>query len=883
LNSSEHAADAGLTASEALARLRRDGPNELSRAGRPALLRLAVEVAGEPMFLLLLACAALYLLLGDARQAAVLASFVGIVIVVTVLQGWRTERTLAALRDLSSPRALVVRDGRRQSIPGREVVVGDLMLVSEGVRVAADGWVVESTDLMVDESLLTGESVPVCKSVLDSAAGNAGDENAMAFAGTMVVRGRAAVRVSATGMRSAFGRIGRSLQEVENEGTPLQREIARLVRRFAVAGGALCVAVAVAFGLLRGDWLVGVLGGLTLAMALLPEEFPMILTVYFALGAWRMAREHVLTRRLSAIETLGAVTALCVDKTGTLTENRMALRQLAVADRELAVDGAQSGLPEEFHELLEFAILAGESEPFEPMELATKSFGNAVLAGSGHLHAEWTATREYALTPVLLAVTRAYRPQPAATTGDQGNAYLAAAKGAPEAIIDLCHLGTAAAEAILSQVRRFAADGMRVIAVAVARTGLPQLPPRQHDFDFRYLGLIGYADPLRGVVAPAIDECRAAGVRVIMMTGDYPETATAIARRAGIAAPERVVNGTALRELGDRELAGVVRSTQVFARVMPEQKLRLVEALIENGDVVAMTGDGVNDAPALKRAHVGIAMGGRGTDVAREAAALVLTDDNFASIVRAIRQGRRIFDNLRKTSTYVLAIHIPIAALSLVPVLAGWPLILLPFHIAALELVIDPACAIVLESEPAGPQVMARPPRDPRAPMLDALTLAWGLCQGAAVAAACLAAFAWAYTDAGAAASARSVAFTTLVLANAMLIVSNRSRRRGLIELVASLNRAGWAILVAIGLLVALPFTSEWLLQWTALGPMRPDQWLAVAVAVAGATLAVEAGKSMLLPGWSSRLAGRERRGNPFEPARERAIPSGPPRRDVDG
>ncbi|HEX7156269.1 MAG TPA: cation-translocating P-type ATPase, partial [Burkholderiaceae bacterium] len=495
----------------------------------------------------------------------------------------------------------------------------------------------------------------------------------------------------------------------------------------------------------------------------------------------------------------------------------------------------------------------------------------------------WTATREYALTPVLLAVTRAYRPQPVTHAGDPVPAYVAAAKGAPEAIIDLCHLGGDAAEAILSQVQRFAADGMRVIAVAAARTGLLQLPPQQHDFDFSYLGLIGYADPLRDSVPPAIDECRAAGVRVIMMTGDYPQTATAIARRAGIAAPERVFNGAALRELGDGELAGVVRSTQVFARVMPEQKLRLVEALIENGDVVAMTGDGVNDAPALKRAHVGIAMGRRGTDVAREAAALVLTDDNFATIVRAIRQGRRIFDNIRKTSTYVLAIHVPIAALSLVPVLAGWPLILLPFHIAALELVIDPACAIVLESEPASPRVMTRPPRDPRAPMLDALTLGWGLCQGAAVAAACLAAFAWAYTDAGAEASARSVAFTTLVLANAVLIVSNRSRRRGLIELVASLNRAGWVILAAVGLLAVLPFSSDRLLEWTALGPMRPGHWLAAAVAVAVATLLVEGGKWLLLPCWSRRLAARKRHDAPVERAAAPAAPAGLPRREPHG
>ncbi len=839
----QEASPTGLTCAQAQSNLLRDGPNELSRERGSSWLRLLAEVLREPMFVLLLSCAALYRLIGDPHDAIVLASFVVIVIAVSAVQQRRTDKALSALRGLGSPRALVIRDACATRIAGREVVVDDVLVLTEGDRVAADGDIVQSTDLLLDESILTGESAPELKLLdatppLQVAALEAGAPKV--YAGTLVVGGRGLARVTAIGAATRFGQIGRSLARVTRVETPLQLEIQRLVRRFSVIGLALCALVAIAYGLLRGEWVNGILAGLTLAMALLPEEFPVILSIYLALGAWRLARLGVLTRRLPAIEALGSVTVLCVDKTGTLTGNRMQVRCLASERQRIDVDGAAGAdLPEEFHALVEYAILAGQSEPFEPMELAIKSFGESTLRGTEHLHAPWVASREYSLSPVLLAVTRAYRPH-------VNRPYVAAAKGAPEAIIDLCHLPPGQAGAIEAQARRIAAEGLRVIAVAMAETDAPRLPDRQHEFEFSYLGLIGYADPLRDSARAAVADCRRAGVRLIMLTGDYPETARAIARQAGIDAPDQVCSGPELRALSEERLREVVRSTQVFARVMPDQKLRLVEALQANGEVVAMTGDGVNDAPALRRAHVGIAMGQRGTDVARESASLVLTDDNFASIVQAIRHGRRIFANIRKASTYVLAIHLPIAALTLLPVLFGWPLILLPFHVAILHMVIDPACSIVIEAEPDDADSMAHPPRSARSAMLDARTLAWGGWQGAIVASACLAAFAWASSIGASEASARTLTFATLLLLNGLLIVSNRDRRAGLLGLLVTQSRAGWIVCAAIAVATVTLLSGEpWLAQFR-LAPIPAFGLPAIAAAVLASALCIELGKAQM-------------------------------------
>jgi Ca2+-transporting ATPase len=511
-----------------------------------------------------------------------------------------------------------------------------------------------------------------------------------------------------------------------------------------------------------------------------------VLTVFLALGAWRLSRRHVLTRRVAAIETLGAATVLCVDKTGTLTQNRMAVHTLAANGERFRVPQEDDGvpLPETFHELLEFGILASAVDPFDPMEKALRALGDRYLAGTEHLHARWELLREYPLTRELRAVSHLWR-------ATRGGEYVIAAKGAPESIADLCHLDAPRAAALAQQVEALSAQGLRVLGVAAARFAGDDWPAIQHDFAFRLLGLIALADPLRPSVPAAIAECRGAGIRVVMITGDYPGTALAIAREAGLDAGE-VMTGAELDALGEAELRARLPRINIFARVVPDQKLKLVEAFKANGEVVAMTGDGVNDAPALKAAHIGIAMGARGTDVAREAASLVLLDDDFATIVEAVRLGRRIYDNLRKAMAYILAVHVPIAGLALLPVLLGWPLVFYPVHIAFMEIIIDPACSVVFEAEREEDDVMRRPPRSPTEPLFGGWALALSLLQGAGVLALCLAVFGAALHGGLAAGAARALAFTTLVVGNLALIFANRSWEQTILGSLRRPNRALW-------------------------------------------------------------------------------------------
>jgi Ca2+-transporting ATPase len=764
-----------LSDEEAARRFAEEGPNELPAALRKSWSAIAGSVIREPMFLLLLACGALYLSLGDLEEAGMLLGFVFVVMGITFSQERKSERALEALRELSSPRAMVIRGGVKRRIPGREVVRGDIVILSEGDRVPADGLVLSGANLMADESLLTGESVPVRKRPAEEpvqASPPGGDDLPFVYSGTLVVRGQGVARVAAVGSATEMGRIGRSLQEISDVRTPLQAETRRLVARLAWVGVSLCVAVAVLYGLRRGQWLDGFLAGLALAMAVLPEEFPVVLTIFLALGAWRMSKRRVLTRRMPAVEALGSATVLCVDKTGTITLNRMSVEKIVSADgRALEVADAQAGLPENFHALMEFAVLASQSDPFDPMEKAINRLARERLARTEHLHGDWRLVREYPLSRDLLSLSHVWR-------SPDRSEFVIAAKGAPESIASLCHMPPDAWARVAAQVQALAEGGLRVLGVARARFAHGALPDGQHDFPFDFLGLLGLADPVRPSVASAMAECRAAGVRVVMITGDHPATALHVARAAGLDAQEGVISGSELLGMDGGELRRRISGANLFARVAPEQKLNLVEALKANGEVVAMTGDGVNDAPALKAAHIGVAMGGRGTDVAREAADLVLLDDDFSAIVGAVRMGRRIFDNIRKAVAYVLAIHVPIVGMSLLPVLCGWPLMLLPVHIVLLELIIDPACSVVFEAEPAEPDVMLRPPRDPREPLFSRATVELAVFQGVGVLLAVLAVFALARRMGQGEAEIRALTFTALVAANLALILTNRSWER---------------------------------------------------------------------------------------------------------
>ncbi|HEX6297089.1 MAG TPA: cation-translocating P-type ATPase [Burkholderiales bacterium] len=737
-------ASEGLSAAEAAARLAVEGPNALPGAQKRSLPAVALEVVREPMLLLLLAAAGIYLLIGDLHEALVLAASIAVVIAITVGQELKAERALEALRDLSSPRALVLRDGERRRIAGAEVVRGDLLVLAEGDRVSADARLEDAADLELDESLLTGESLPAGKGAGDGV-----------FSGTLVVKGQGRAIVTATGARSELGRIGVSLAALDSGKTSLERDTARVVKLVAAFALGLSAAMMAAHYALRGGALESVLAGLTLAMAVIPEEFPVVLTVFLALGAWRISRHGVLTRRMPAIEMLGAATVLCVDKTGTLTENRM-----SVVDTPQAV--------------IDTAALASELEPFDAMDKAiVAACGKDIL----EQRRRWQLVRDYGMRDDLLAMCHAW--------GADGALHVAM-KGAPETVLRLC--GHAE---LMNTVQGMTGRGLRVLGVAEASAERILDDPR--GYRWQWVGFLALADPLRASVPEAVALCRRAGIRVVMITGDFPGTALNIARQAGLDAAE-ALTGAQLGAMDDAALAAAVRRVNVFARVRPEQKLRLVQGYRAAGEVVAMTGDGVNDAPALKAAHIGIAMGRRGTDVARESAALVLLEDDFGSIVETARLGRRIYENIRNAMRYIISVHVPTAGMAFLPLAFGWPLFLYPVHVVFLEFVIDPACSVVFEAERSERGMMDRPPRDPRARLFSARMLATSLLLGATLLAAVFAAYAWAVSSDLDDAHTRAVGFAAIVFGNLGLIFVNRSHDRLVLETLREPNPALWWI-----------------------------------------------------------------------------------------
>ncbi len=795
----------GLTAEAALAKLAADGPNELPRAGQRSVWRIALEVVREPMLALLLVGGIAYLLLGDLTEALILLGFASFSIIVTVVQETRTEHVLEALRDLSAPRALVIRDGAHTRIAGREVVCDDLLVLEQGDRIAADAFLIEAIELEADESLLTGESLPVSKiaSVTDvssEVARPGGEGLPYVFSGALITRGTGIARVLATGPRSEIGKIGQTLARLDTEAPRLQLETMRIVRWCAIGGGAVAVLVVLLYGLLRDGWIEAVLAGIAIGMSMLPEEFPVVLTVFLAMGAWRIGKVGVLTRRAAAIETLGSATILCTDKTGTLTENRMSLAEawLPSGTKFQIAQGAE--IPDAFQTLIQTAALASAPAPTDPMDIALHAARTSIPAMvSPHdklVHA-------YGLSPELLAMSNVW---------DIGGTLQVSAKGAPEAIALLCKMEPAALSSMGAAVDAMAKRGIRVLGVARAVANDRNWPASQSGYAYELAGLVGLADPLRDSVPEAVAECRSAGIRVVMITGDYAATARSIATQAGIADGD-VLTGTDLVALDDAQLADRLKTVTVFARIMPEQKLRIVQAFKADGEVVAMTGDGVNDAPSLKAAHIGIAMGKRGTDVAREASAIVLLDDDFGSIVQSIRLGRRIYDNIRKAMAFIFAVHVPIAGLALLPLLFGLPILFGPIHIALLEMVIDPVCALVFEAEHDERDIMDRNPRNPSEALFSLPMIAWSVFQGG-IAFATLATVFFVKTRSGMPdVELRALMFFALVAQIVALILINRSFSASLTKAITRRNSAlAYVLTVITGvtvLILALPQAQE--------------------------------------------------------------------------
>jgi P-type Ca2+ transporter type 2C len=826
----------GLTSEQAKQLQAEYGRNELTPQKKNGFLRKVLHILAEPMFLLLIAAALIYFILGEPRDGAIMLIFVIGVISIDVIQQWKTDRTLNALKDLSAPRARVIRDGAEQEIMSVDLVPGDVLLLYEGVKIPADGTVLQCSDLCVDESSLTGEPEGVWKNPAD-AEEPANDywRRDYCYAGTLVTQGTAVIRVEQIGAATEYGKIGVNVAAAPDELAPLQKQTGRLVKTCAGIAAVLFALVGAVTYLNIPDHLPGariiesILSGITLAMAMIPEEFPVILTVFLSMGAWRLAKKNSLVRRLSSVETLGAVSVLCVDKTGTITMNRMTVQEIWAPAGDENV-------------LCETMGLGCETAAYDPMEKAMLAFCDSMGITREHLFSG-ELVNEYAFTNEQKMMGHVWR---------RGGRLLVAAKGSPEHLMPLCDMTADERETAGHTLLKMGKEGLRVIAVGSMKLeDEREIPANLTDCRLEFLGLVGLADPPRENVARDIALCYQAGIRVVMITGDNGVTASAIAAKIGMQGVENIITADELTQMTEAELREKMKTVSIFSRVIPEHKMRIVRAFRDNGEIVAMTGDGVNDAPALKYADIGIAMGKRGSEVSREAADLILMDDNFSTIVDTVRDGRRIYDNIRKAVGYVFAIHIPIALASLLAPLLGiapTALLLLPLHVVLLELIIDPTCSVVLERQPAEENIMRRPPRDPKEQLLTRNLLFKSLLQGLMIFAAAFGTYLLVLAgDTANAPTARAMGLSILMLSNLLLVQVNASGRDSILHSVRQLARdkVMWAVnLLTLAGLAAILYTP--LRDILRLAALSPGQLLTVAGMTIAATLWYEAVKAIL-------------------------------------
>lgn len=791
---SEKLCNQGLTSAEAKARLEKYGRNELVPGKKSSFISKVLHTVCEPMFLLLLAAAVIYFILGEPRDGAIMLIFVAGIITIDVVQEWKTDKTITALKNLSAPHITVIRDGKEHLILSSELVPGDVMLVVEGVKIPADGRIIKCSDFCVNESSLTGESQGVWKTDASNPDMSADYwRRDMCYAGTLCTQGSASILVTATGSATEYGKIGKNVAEAPDMPTPLQKQTNKLVKICAVIAITLFLLVTVitflnlAMPSFTDRLIESVLSGITLAMAMIPEEFPVVLTVFLSMGAWRLARKSSLVRTMPSVETLGAVSVLCVDKTGTITMNEMAVTDLFTHNCSEA-------------ELCEIMGMACEIECYDPMERAMLNF--CALKGiSKEELFDGELVTEYAFTNQSKMMGHVW---------NKNGKIIIAAKGSFEKVMPLCNLSEQDLSFISEKAEEMSSNGLRVIAVASGEIGsIDEIPDELSDCKLELLGLIALSDPPRESIAADIEICKKAGIRVVMITGDNGITASSIAKQVGIENSGEIITGDMLENMSDDELCKAVKTANIFSRVIPEHKMRIVKALRKNGEVVAMTGDGVNDAPALKYADIGIAMGKRGSEVSREAADLILLDDNFSTIVDTVRDGRRIFDNIRKAIGYIFTIHIPIALASLVAPMLGLSsdaLMLLPIHVVLMELLIDPTCSIVLERQPAENNIMSRPPRNPSEPLIKLSGLIKSIVQGMIIFATSFGTYMYIYNQTGSSGYARSMAITIIILANLLLVFVNSSERDYAFRSLKSFvhDKVMWFTSIATVLLVAV-------------------------------------------------------------------------------
>ncbi|SOD93380.1 cation-translocating P-type ATPase [Spirosoma fluviale] len=771
----------GLTNVEVDTSRQQFGSNRLATQESQTGWRLFVEIISEPMFILLAVASSLYVILGQWEEGAVLGVAMVFISAISFFQSVRSDRALQALRQLSQPMVAVLRDGQQQRVPVEELVVGDVVWLAEGQTVPADGVLIQGNDCSVDESILTGESVSVAKTNPDTD---------RFLAGTLLTSGSAYVRINAVGEATELGKLGHSLQTIEVEKTPLQQQIAQFVQRMAFAGfGAFALVWAINFAQ-SGDRVTSLLLGLTIAMSVLPEEIPVAFSSFMALGAARMVRLGVLTKQPQTVESLGSATVICTDKTGTITQDGMTLAQLYVYSDNTVVPLTNTLRPSAA-EVLAYARWASEPTPFDTMEQAIVAAYEARFSS-----VTYPLQHEYPLggTPPMMTHVYAAGIAPVRVAG----------KGAVERIVQVCQLSAAEKARVLAQATELAGCGYRVLGVAGSDWATKNYPASQDDFSWSFKGLVALENPPKANAKSVIQQFNRAGIAVKMITGDSPETACAIARQVDLPNAERMLIGQQVMALPEAELQAEVKQVNVFARMFPEAKLRVIRALKANGEVVAMTGDGVNDGPALKAAHIGVAMGRRGTEVAKQAASLILVNDDLSGMVDAIAQGRRIYQNLKRAVGYIVSIHIPIILTVTIPLLFGWRYINLfsPIHVIFLELVMGPTCSIAFENEPAEHDLMQQRPRPFTATFFTAGELGVSVVQGIVIAGAVLGVY-WQGMNAGMSIeSVRTMTFVTLVLSNIWLTLVSRSGREPVWQTMRRPNPLLWLMLSITGLLL---------------------------------------------------------------------------------
>jgi len=806
----------GLTEDQVRNSQEKHGKNELMIEKKNTFLKKAISIFMEPMFLLLFCTAMIYFVLGEPRDGIIMLVFVTFMSSINLFQEWKTDKTLQALKDLSSPRVNVIRNNIVQEIDSKELTVEDLVIIEEGEKIAADGEVLEVLGFGVDESTLTGESEIVWKKTeLNDEEKESHWRKNLCYAGTLATQGSALIKVVSVGLSTEYGKIGLDIASVPQQPTPLEKQTKHLIKVCAFIGIGMFILVFLITLQHTNQITDSILSGITLAMAMIPEEFPVILTVFLAMGAWRLAKKDCLIRRMPSVETLGAVSVLCVDKTGTLTQNKMTVQETFQLPKFSEKD------------MVYWAGLGCETEPYDPMEKAILGYVKLKGISKGELFKN-ELVHDYPFTSEMKMMGHVWRIK---------DSNSLASKGSPESILPLCDLKDDERVIIEKQQVDLAKNGYRVIAVA-RHIGMQNIPDNIKENKLELIGLIGLVDPHREEVPQAIKLCNKAGIRIIMITGDNGITATSIAKKIGIPNSDNVITGKELEEMSEEELQKRVKNTNIFARVIPTHKMRIVKALKDIGEIVAMTGDGVNDAPALKYADIGIAMGKRGTGVAKEAADMILLDDNFTTIVDTVKDGRKIYDNIRKAVEYVFVIHIPIALIALLTPLLHFPLLLLPIHVVLLELIIDPTCSIVFERQPEEKDIMDRQPRKPDKSIITPKLMVKAISQGLTIFAGSFGAYAYLFNNGYGESLARTFALAVIIFANLFLVYVNQSEKTfAITSFIKTKDKVLWCINIVIVLALAMVIYSPFGNQLAKTEPLSAIQLFGSFAIAAVATL----------------------------------------------